>query len=406
MRNTFLHELKYINWRDEAQVISVDHKKMNEILHDIRSNRVETSFKTKRSEFINSNTYFIEKKRKYLTIYLKENDDYKVYTTNTYDNTKNGDVIKATGSRAIHLLHEKFRELNGIEFKTAFGYVDEEFKRCIPKQFYYINRDAVNAALTNISAIDGCSQYPSNLMGLLPDAHDALTIKGRAQPNYEYPFAFYIKSGHCAQYGVFDTHNWISSKFSINLFRLERFKEDWPLLLIPDEEEVTILMKASKYNFNREMQYFYARRKEDPDAKLVMNSSIGMMHKDEDYTRYRMAHIVAIAIARANNSLLQMADKIGFIRIIHICVDGIIYVGSAEYGVKEKKLGVYHQEFTNCRFRMIGINAYIVLDKDGHVVKVKHGGYDSNKDGSPIDESKITSLKDSDNWCRVVKVEA
>lgn len=374
---------------------------MNTLLAKLKRERTKVNELTIRDGFRSEKTYFTQKKGNYLYVYLKEDGKYMIYTTNTFDNHKNDGELKNDGRTAIGLLHDKFREFNHCEFKSAFGYVDENFKRCIPKQFVYINEKCKGKIIDHVSSIDGCSQYPSNLMGLLPDAHGSLIIEGRAKPTSEYPFAFYVKSGHCAQYKVFDTHDWIDSPYQLQLFRWEP-KESWKFECVPDDKELTILMKASKYNFSREINYFYERRKEDPYAKLVMNASIGMMHT-KAYSRYKMAHIVAIAIARANNSIRLRAERIGKLRILHICVDGIIYKGSDIQGLDCKGLGVYHQEFRDCTFRMINPNAYIVMKGD-QLVKLKHGAFDHNKDGSPITEDTVKSLMDSDKWVRVKEV--
>ena len=401
MKNELSHLSKYINWRREANIVNVSNDVMNSLLAEIRHEKVKLDNLTVRKDFMSKNGYYVRRKGNYLYVYVKEDDSYKIYTTNTYDNTKNEGDVKTVGKAAMIALHNKFKSIHGCEFKKAFGYVDEEFKRCIPKQFAYRKKDDTGKIFTNVSSVDGCSQYPSNLMGLLPDAHTAKEVKGVAFPDEEYPFAFYIKSGHCAQYGVFNTRSWMDSGFGEELFRLKQ-KDKWCWRPVKFDEEITILMKASKYNFNEEMQYFYARRKEDPDAKLVMNASIGMMHT-RTYSKYKMAHIAAIAIARANNSILEKAKSIGKLRILHLCVDGIIYLGSDIKGVDYKELGVYHQEFVGCKFRMINNNAYIVMKGD-EVIKVKHGAYDHNKDGSPITIETTKSLMDSDNWVVVNKV--
>ena len=267
MKNELSHLSKYINWRREANIVNVSNDVMNSLLAEIRHEKIKLDNLTVRKDFMSKNGYYVRRKGNYLYVYVKEDDSYKIYTTNTYDNTKNEGDVKTVGKAAMIALHNKFKSIHGCEFKKAFGYVDEEFKRCIPKQFAYRKKDDTGKIFTNVSSVDGCSQYPSNLMGLLPDAHTAKEVKGVAFPDEEYPFAFYIKSGHCAQYGVFNTRSWMDSGFGEELFRLNQ-KDKWCWRPVKFDEEITILMKASKYNFNEEMQYFYARRKEDPDAKL------------------------------------------------------------------------------------------------------------------------------------------
>lgn len=122
-----------------------------------------------------------------------------------------------------------------------------------------------------------------------------------------------------------------------------------------------------------------------------MNSTIGMMHTDK-YTTYKYAHLVAIAIGRGNQKILNMADKIGYSNIIQICVDGIIYIGD-KLGVDYKGLGVFNQEFTNCQFKISKLNKYIAM-KDGKCIKAKHGNCNENI----IPDEDITSLDDQYKW--------
>ena len=171
-------------------------------------------------------------------------------------------------------------------------------------------------------------------------------------------------------------------------------------------------MKASKYEMTDVWNYFYNIKKtfskgDDYDnAKLIMNKTIGCWHRKdkekksimtyEDHGSYQLAHIVAIAIARGNQKILNMLDKIDPIiplfSILHICVDGIIYSGDKEYGINESKFGEFSQEFTGAEFMMTGTNIYCAR-KNGHCVKFKHGGYDL-LDGKPIDEERDFEFDD------------
>lgn len=338
-------------------------------------------------------------------------------TTNGLDNSKNipdkdGNYNK--GSNAIKLVSDYFKKTTGSTFKKAFSTVEEDFKRCIPKQLSYFNKIYFDTEM-RASSIDGCSQYPANMCGRLPDAHTAKKVKGTVAPTEEYPFAFYIKSGHIAEYNNFDTHDWLIDNLKLLkiLFRITPFVvknkqriNNWPIRLIEDDEDETILMKASKYELTNTYQHFYNIKEtydhdseEYDEAKMVMNASIGQFHK-VDYAEYKYAHLVAVAIARANNKMLEKVKVIGLENIIQICVDGILYVGD-ELGVNQKQLGVFKQEFTNCRMKISNYNKYIVLYNDGTIAKFKRGNCNKTVDGKDITEDEVKDLDSQYNWISV-----
>lgn len=380
-------QLRYINWKKESNVIRLSQEDFANKYNELINTRKSIQYTTIRYLYSDEDVFSIQVKSDYRILCLKEKGKYIRYSTNEFDNTKN-DQEEYQGSKAIVEFISKFKELNDTTLYKAFGTTEIEFKRNIPKQFYYLNRDCLHKELI-ASSIDGCSQYPSNMCGLLPDSHTMIEVNGRVEPNEEYPFAFY-KSGHLAEYKVFDTHKWLLSPYFDRLFRL--FKEDWPILNLKDNEEVTYLMKASKYTLDDVWEYFYDRRKIDNLAKLVMNSSIGMMHT-EKYNSYKYAHLVAIAIARGNQKILNMCERIGYKNIIHICVDGIIYKGSQVYGVDYKKLGVFNQEFIGCDFLISNMNKYIAM-KDNKCIKAKHGNCNTNL----ITDAEIKKLTDQYLW--------
>ena len=139
-----------------------------------------------------------------------------------------------------------------------------------------------------------------------------------------------------------------------------------------------------------------------------MNHAIGCWHrgdkdtksKNRDYdngSSYRLAHIVAVTVARGNKRMLDMCKCIGYLRVIHICVDGIIYLGAdkqASEDPKTIKIGEFEQEFTGANFKMMKMNCY-AAEKDGKILKFRHSGFDSIY-GHKIEENEMHGIDELD----------
>lgn len=410
-----LKNIFYIYWRKDATYHpNVPNEIFLNIYNDAIKNGVRVSSKCIRSEWIeNEFSYRFEESGKFMKLftYHKPNK-YDIYTTNAYDNKKNQNFAvnqsfktKTPGERAIEALLDKFRLINGfgpksIPLKTAFGYTPEAYKICVPKQLYYINKSLCDRKLQHVSGADFSSHYPSSACGKLPNFHKIKKYQGRVLPNPAYPFAFYLKSGHIAIYNEFDTHDYLEKfgkypELFLSLWKLDP-KDDYKQnLRVTDDEEETVLMAASEFELTDTMLYFYDLRHQDEDAKLVMNAAIGNFHRRE-YTKYKLAHIAAVIIARSNNKMLKIVEdviaKSGFNSILHIVVDGIMYLGKYEIGDNVKELNHLNQEFTDCNAILLKANFY-AIEKDGKVIKYKHGAANVMDDGSPILE-KLDNIED------------
>ena len=279
----------------------------------------------------------------------------------------------------------------------ALKMVKDKFK-CVPKQLYW----SKNARYVGpVNSVDFSSHYPASCCGTLPDSHTAITVKGTVKPTAEYPFAFYIKSGHIAIYKEMDSHNWLINRLPMNqLFRMKTVRklfDDRFQPLVKPKDDVTILMKASKYTLDSVWQYFYNTRKDDDDAKLILVAAIGQMHR-KLYTRDKYAHIAAVCIARANQKMLELTAKLKLEDILQIQVDGVMYTGNQIIGipVEEKHLGAPVQEVYQrpCRWEKIGV---YMIDLGGKF-KVKCQGYDGMTDGRNPEDS--TSFSDMDLWIK------
>ena len=396
----YIRSLQYIYWRREAEKVLCTHSQFNSKLKKLREVGYQIDYTTIRDKY-KDNYYSIKYLGKHKNVFAYIDGKYYIYYTNTVDDTKNEHEEKL-GEKAIKMLNKWFLKDNMIGLKRAFGYTEEKFKRCIPKNFSYYNESYNKPLIT--SGVDFSSAWPASAQGRLPDAHDMKEYDGTVAPNEEYPFAFYINSGHVAEYGVFDTHDWLISKLSDGMFRDGKDKKDkypqnqW----LKPEEDKTILMKASKYELGKYYKKFYDMRHDNPDAKLYANASLGYMHL-YNYKQCMLAHIVAIVLARAQQKTFEVLQEVGEMNVIHAVVDGVVYKGSYQIGEDTKYFGCLHQEWVGKMSRFRKTNQYIIMNSDGTCFKVIHGGYSCHKDGSPINEDTVKSLKDFDNW--VVKEE-
>lgn len=421
------HDVWYINWKKEAEEIELDtieyNKKLQEVREKLTRVKCINGGKTLRQNFPN-NSYDeyvpVKYRKKQYRIYCYIDGKYFIYKSHRFGKTIN----KKSENNPYDLVVERFKERTELGLESmynAFGTVPYEYRKCVPTPLCYYNPlylsnspDFLNI-IYDVGSIDGCSQYPTALCDLLPDAKKSIKVEGTVKPTEEYPFAFYLKSGHVAVYNEFDSHSWENHTWGKIIYRHKTES-------IKEEEDITVLMKASLYNFKEEMEYFFNIKEEYPkdsiereDAKLVMNAFIGnmWMSNESSYRRRPYAHIVAVAQARALQRMLNQLDRIHFMDVVHICVDGIIYAGNSHYGelgVKERKLGNFEQEFTGAEMVLRQYNTYIVKSYDGNVLKSKHGSYDTFSDGSLITEDlsdykQLFNLKRTDNSCDYDKMD-
>ena len=400
MNYKYKHTLNYINWQKEAKYQTVSQAVWNSQLKKAKRNGHRAASRTKRCDF-NDNDYLVIRKRSYLYLYtFNHYDGYQVYTTNPDDDSKNFRTHQERGKNAFQMVELKFKEIhNGMTIRKAYGYSPEEVKRCIPKSFYYTNDMYMQQLLPIVSVCDFCSQYPSCGCGILPDWNERIELSGTASPTEEYPFAFYLKSGHIAEYGRFDSHEWLDSFYYKALFRweakdIDKFRPD-----VKPEEDLTILCKASKYKMDDIWKFYYDLRNKDSKAKLVMNATIGFMHL-KSYKERKLAHLAAVIIARANDRMRKLAERIGHNKVCHIVIDGIIYLGDHVYGTKTKALNNLYQEHTDVECFIRSANAYIIQDHDGNIIEIKHGAFDATADGEEITIENTKNYMDIMTWHR------
>ena len=382
MRRDYVHDLIYINWKTETVVEGLYIRQMKELEEKLLAIGIEAHSNTVRADWIKPYTYKIETKGYFKHLYIRLSDNkLHHFQTHLIDDSKNcnGVVIRHNlGSKCNRILQEKFKELNGLSTMQAFGYCDREIiHKCVPKQLYYINQNLILKKLKNISKADYVSHYPSNIFGDLPEWRKHKILSGTVPPNEDFPFAFYPRSGHIAELGRFDTHNWLDHKLNFCLFG-ENFEN------IPLEEDYTILCKKSLYTMEDTYMYFFNKRKSNTPiednifAKDVLNSTIGYMHlKNIKSKNNRLDHLAAVVIARSNQKMLDTIDHVGLKNVIMVVVDSVIYKGNWELGSAEKEIGTLRQEITGADFIMRGTNQYMFF-RDGILLEERHGGFNKN----------------------------
>lgn len=389
--------LNKVFWKIEAEYRHIKIAHGNQLLDFYQKNGKHTEEKQSRTIWRKDKTWRFDQKGYWYYIYANEKGKYVVYYWHSVDDRKNEEGYVHMGQRATFTVSQKFKERTGKTFLGAFGYSDKELRACTPRPLYYINELLKHKNIKYANKVDISSCFPSALKGLLPSFRTdyVKTIEGVAEPTAEYPFAFYVKSGHMAQKGVFDTRTWGDHPLGNCLFYNADGKPHYKK--VRPSEEKTILCKASEYGFDEEMDFFYELRNEDPVAKDIMNSFIGFLHPKTDRPTYRLFHVAAVALARANQKMLDLCDKIGAPYILQVVVDGIIYTGKLEFGLHEKKIGEPFQEISMHSFRMRATNIYAFADPNTNKVVslekpyVCHAGLDENID-------KTVYLEDIEEW--------
>lgn len=430
------HKYKYINWNQEASKVNLDEQQYHDLLEEFLSNpkyeRISslvsddgvvlynTGKRTVREAF-KDNCFEIytprSKRVKYHRIYCRIDGEYIIYQYRKDGKEDHTDIDPVAEVEA------KFKERTGCSLRKAFSSSPYELRDIIPAPLYYLNNKhrsyshSIKKLL--VHSIDGCSQYPTAACDLLPTANHSKTVQGRVEPNEEYPFAFYLNSKHIAVYNEFDTHNWLKSHYAESIIYRD---EDDPnkyqrVKNFKDEDEVTLLMKASDYTLKEEMEYWFMVKESYPKgsaeremAKHILNALIGNFHRKKKSGYYSYAdlplnHVAAVIIARANNRMIERINKIIPERLIHVCVDGIIFKGKQIFtdvvDSKHRALGKFELEYTNCQAAFMGINQYIIVDK---VPKVCHTGLTYFK-GTKIDNCTEYHFEDMFEWYKLANDE-
>lgn len=398
MRDWKWKTLSHIDWKNEAP--------REYVRRTIFRTKVEQMYKighlaetfSDRAEWSQPGAFRHEKRGYWEHLYIGGPDGVSHLVCNVIDDESNTQAasfgyIPDTGRRANTIEQRIFKELNGVTERDAFGYSEPALNKCVPKQLYYINRRWLNKKITCAGKADYSSHYPANICGPLPNWGKYIRIQGTVKPTPEYPFVFYTRSGHLAEYKRFDTHDWRDEELSGELFGIHYSK-------VPPEEDISIVCPAAKYTLDSTIEFLYNKKLageiiDGLPAKTILNSSIGYKHlKSAHNSRNRLYHLAAVCIARANQMMIDLFNENRH-NVLQIVVDGIIYMGSHAIGEPHRHMGTLHQEITDHSFIMRGINQYMFIDrKTGSCSCYAHSGCDCN--------IRTDRLEDIREWQRSV----
>ena len=344
-----------------------------------------------------------------MTLYINENELCRYYAVE--GDTE--DKIKFQGVKAGSLIKDTFKVIEGKRMRDVFGTTSsDDLMDNVPKPLYFIQKDMQFTNIDSVKCIDMTAMYPSCAAGQLPTTKDMKELSGRVKPTAEYPFAFYLKSRHTAEYGVFDTHDYVEGRIPRELRNRLILNSDYKprYKTVADNDEITWLMKPAKAGLERLFGYFYEKRVTATDeyekgiCKLVMNAGIGTLHRNPA-RRYGNKqgqaisgyyHLAAILLGRANQKMIETYKKVTMDGnlVLQMIVDSIIYQQSNKdnIGIPTKKMGEFHIECENAIYRSNGnINQYVIADENGNIIKTRCSG---------VKNPEIEKLEDIDKYVK------
>ena len=399
LNTKLMHELLYINWQKDAERINVSIDEGDILLDHYKEIGIKAKTKTCLREWKTPNTYSVEKKGFWTWLYVNTGERLKIFSWHIGDDTKNdGSKWRNKGKIAMQVLNAKFKSRTGKSLYQIFGYSTDVLRKCVGKAPYFTSRRHLDKVIRGVYKVDYSSNYPFNMRGKLPTIHGAMIVPGVVEPSEEFPFAFYLSTGHSAELGRYDTRKWNEYKFGFQLL----INKDGTLKYSDiSEEDQTLLCPIASIELTPEMEHFYDIKKkadvnstEYEEAKHIMNNAIGYMHPATNRQSYRLFHVAAVAINRAGQQMLELLENVDADNVLHVAVDGVITKGKLIRTDSELKLGALKSEIEGADFIMRGNGAYMFFDKDGSCIECKHGGYNSDIETScPFDIFKWRKVK-------------
>jgi hypothetical protein len=408
--NAAAKDFRYIYWHKEAEKVRLDHEEYNKVSRWLKENGVplNSPYKTRRIEWCRGLVYRVdnETRKHQPAIYVsqrKENNQGYSYTI--YYTEMDAEKLEregGAGHRGWNTLDDLLREKYGFGLDKMFGTIPVDSDgsvwcdRCVKshKQMIWFDRIIANRRLRGVSKADIKSAFPAELRGPLPDANTAKQVAGRVAPTAEYPFAFYVNSGHVAEYGKYDTHelrkNAWYRKSELSQKENAAIRRD-PFITyddsVADEDEITVLMRPSRYTIDREIERMFWIKENAEEKKTrgwykwMLNALIGFMRSEINNKQHYQGHIAAIVYCRVINKMLGYVKQLLSEQKlpIYFAIDCMIwYGGESNITTNEAKLGNFMKEATEADCAICGQGQYY-LEKDGQVIVEKHQGVADKK---------------------------
>lgn len=389
----------YIDWHKDAKHVCLTQSEYNEKFQWYKENgvlvdnRKGQGQRTGKQFWYRPWRYCVEQVKQQVNLYTSDGDlNLTVYYTHN-DNTKCERDLGVSGAAAFRLVERMFKERHDKSLQAGFGRCDGEFifdsVNMALAPIIFTNERDCDYVQHNIFKADVSSAYPFGLCFDLPDFHAKSTkeLAGVYPPTPEYPFAFYIRSGHMAIYNELDTYR----DFRTHPLYCTRGK--WRNDLYGDKD-ITVLCKPSRFNLDDIMMELYDQKAEDPNIKTMMVAFIGYIRSTKSWQHHYMGHLSACVYARHIKRMLAFYDAIVAEKntVEMIATDSICWQGHAMPSVttKEKRIGAFVSEYENAKLLMLANGVY-GIEVGGEIVCFKHQG--TSVDEIQVKIQKLTDIK-------------
>lgn len=258
----------------------------------------------------------------------------------------------------------------GKTLNDIFGGLPRRFhenRKCVPSPinwahpFYCLERGKI---AEDCVKADICSAYGTEASKTLPDCHPATiqVVEGLVEPTEDFPFAFYLESGHMAIWGEGDTFSLNQSPY----ITCDHTKPVFPF------EERTMLLPVAQGNLHDVFEDLYEGRKDNPDNKAIMNMTIGMFHRKKSrLDSENLWPLAAVIKFRCNKRIVDTCERLRELGQTPILIntDSIMWRGEIVAGMEQifsdkKKLGNFTYEYKSCRAVMRSSKIYQIQDKE------------------------------------------
>lgn len=379
--------IKYAIWWNKIPSVVMTYDKINAVLDELEDMKL-TYQETKQGAYTLSRTSFLQNG---YFIRADKTDKNKIEVCGVLEENGDGLLFRYKVSQsyvddfgaldAWIEFKDKVNKFLGVSLNTIFGGLPQEYHQyrgCVPSPINWASSGlTLSKGLVSEEAVkaDICSAYGTEASKTLPDCHPGLIRreKGKVEPTEDFPFAFYLISGHMAIFQEGDTYTLNQSKY----ITCDHTKQ------ISDEDEETLLLPAAKHSLQQVFEDLYEGRKDNPNNKGVMNMTIGMFHRKKwTQEQDNLWPLAAVIKFRCNKRIVDICGdlvKRGQ-RPILINTDSIMWEGNYTEGFDtEKKLGNFVIEYRRCLAVIRSSKIYQVYDLDTEEVITRWSGSHTKK---------------------------